>query len=143
MDQEAKAPAEVKADVITLMKEHVYGGDFENPRQEMDAAGFYHYKDDKIQIALAISPRDGWLSCSIDVAVLRRGWIRKKPEVVFATGFGYDVSVFRPGLWCDYIKGLADNARGVEKDRGESKPTADTEPDPKFTPVDDADIFRK
>jgi hypothetical protein len=134
----------VKADAIEVVKNKVYGGDFERPLPDPDSSGFYHYKDKKIRIRLSISPRDGWLSCSVVVWVLRPGWF-KKPELVFATGFGYDVEVFRPGMWCDYVGRLASSSR-LERGQLQQQQAASQvpkEPDQNFTPIDDSAIFGK
>jgi len=147
MTAETKTPASIKSDVIDLMKEHVYGGDFDRPRVKPDSEGLYHYDDKKIRISLAISPREGWLSCSVMVWILRRRFLFTKAELVLSTGFGYDVSSFRPGLWCDYVSRLAAEARATQKDRDGrkqiEKQSAEPATKPEFSPVDDSSIFRQ
>src|SRR5262245_37790356 len=147
MTAETRTPTGIKADVIDVMREHVYGGDFERPRLNPDSEGLYHYKDDRLRISLAISPRDGWLSCSVMVWILRRRLLFKKAELVLSTGFGYDVSAFRPGLWCDYISRLASDAREVQKNRDQQKQgekqEAGQRSKPEFSPVDDSSIVRQ
>jgi hypothetical protein len=135
----------IKSDVIDFMKHHVYRGDFDRPLPEPDAAGLYQYKDDKIRIALSISPRDGWLNCSVDVYVRLRRGLFAKSELVFSTGLGYEVSVFRPGLWCDYVADLAARARAAQhqNNRPEQPPGATTSNHSNFTPIDDSAVFGK
>jgi len=145
MTAETKTPTAIKADVIDLMKEHVYGGDFERPRVAPDSEGLYHYKDKRIRISLAISPRDGWLSCSVMVWILRRRLLVTKAELVMSTGFGYDVNAFRPGLWCEYVSRLASEARAAQRDRDKheqgEKDEAEQRSKPEFSPIDDSSIF--
>jgi hypothetical protein len=147
MTAQTKTPTSVKSDVIDLMKEHVYGGDFDRPRIRPDSEGLYHYDDRKIRISLAISPRDGWLSCSVMVWILRRRFLFTKAELVMSTGFGYDVSAFRPGLWCDHVSRLAGEARALQKERETLKNTekqgSERPSQPEFSPVDDSSIFRQ
>src|SRR5262249_16545604 len=128
-----------------LMNEHVYGGDFERPRVAPDSEGLYHYKDKKIRISLAISPRDGWLSCSVMVWFLRRRLLVTKAELVLSTGFGYDVSAFRAGFGCEYVSRLASEARAAQRQRDQHKQGEEHEAEqcskPEFSPVDDSSIF--
>jgi len=137
---------QVRSDVVELMREHVYAGDYDRPRIKPDAAGVYHYKDKKIRIELSISPRDGWLSCSVVVWILRRRFLFRKPEPVLVTGFGHDVEIFRPGRWCEYVAAIAEHTRllGQERERrlNESiEPLPQT--DARFTPIDDSELFEE
>jgi hypothetical protein len=142
-----KSASDVKSDAVDFMKELVYGGNFDRPRLEPDAGGFYRYKDGKIRIEVAISPRDGWLNCSATVHLLRRRWPFTRLELVLSAGFGYDVTVFRPGLWCNYLNELAGRARAAQCKRDEEnqrQQLADNvKTDPDFSPIDDSSIFKK
>jgi hypothetical protein len=134
----------IRSSVTELVKHQVYRGDYDRALPAPDASGFYHYRDKKLHVELSISPRDGWLSCSLNVYVIRRRWPLQKRELVLATGYGYDVSVFRPGMWCDYVSGLAEKVRPVATIAAAPEESAgQAASDLSFTPIDDSSIFRK
>ena len=135
---------DVKRHAIELVKYRVYGGDFERPLPRSDPEGFYNYKDDKIHLRVAISPRDGWLSCSVIAYVRHRRGLFRKSELVMSTGFGYDVQVFRPGLWCNYLARLAAETRAAlqQESRESEAVAASSQADPNFEPIDDSAVFQ-
>jgi hypothetical protein len=134
----------VKRDAVELVKYRVYAGDFDRPLPKPDPEGFYNYKDDKIHLRVSISPRDGWLSCSVVVYVRRRRGLFRKSELVMSTGFGYDVQVFRPGLWCDYLARVAAETRtALQQEPRQSEAEAMARIiDENFAPIDDSSIFQ-
>ena len=137
----------VKSLVVKLMNEHVYRGDYENPRVRPDAAGCYHYKDKKIEISLTPSKRDGWLNCAVAVHIVRRRWPFRRLEPVMITGHGVEVSTFRPGLWVDYVTHLSEGIEEIQHERDEAarrKSEAEQRQlDSNFSPVDDSSIFKE
>jgi hypothetical protein len=135
----------VRSDLIDLVKFHVYRGDFDRPLPKPDAAGFYHYRDNKLHVELSISPRDGWLSCSLNVYIIRGRWPFRKEDLVLSTGYGYDVRVFRPGMWCSYVGSLAKKVRHnqAEQARRAHYESSQMNGQAEFTPIDDSDIFSK
>ena len=142
-----KSALAVKSLVIEFMKEHVYRGDFDNPRVRPDAGGCYHYKDKKIEIFLTLSKRDGWLNCAVAVFIVRRRWPKRRLELVLHTGHGVEVSTFRPGLWVDYVAGLSEGIKDAQRERGEAERRKGEEEagrhfDSNFSPVDDSEIFK-
>ena len=148
ISQEAREALAVKSLAVELMKEHVFRGDFDRPSRKPDSTGAYHFKDKILRIACRPSGRDGWLNCSVIVQLVRRGWPFPKLEPVLSTGFGVDVTVFRPGQWVDYLTSLAKGARDVQRDRDtvntrKAEETARNQYDSRFGPVDDSALFKK
>lgn len=148
MTGDLKAALAVKSRVMDLMKERVYAGDLEHPRLSPDAHGWFHYKDGKVHISAMPSPRDGWLNCQVMVSVVRRRWPFRKLDVVLSAGFGVDVWAFRRGLWIDYVTNLAAGAAAVERERiAEHHRRLEHEErvnhDSSFSPIDDAQVFKK
>lgn len=138
----------MKSWAVEVVREHVYHSDWERPRQRPDRDGFYHYKDRKIRIACAPSPRGGWGNCMVRVEVARRGRLFHRFELVLATGYAADVSVFRPGMWIDYLAGLAREIEtvGREREAGLSRQREEEERrhlESRFGPVDDSKTFKK
>ncbi len=142
-----KSALAVKSLIVKFMNEHVYRGDYENPREGPDAAGLYHYKDKKIEITLAPSKRDGWLNCAVAVHIVRRRWPFRRTEPVMVTGHGVEVSAFRPGLWIDYVTALSEGIEEVQREREEAEKRKSEEArqhfDSNFNPVDDSSIFKE
>ena len=148
MTPETKNALSVKLQAVEFMKEQVFRGDFDRPRLKVDAAGAYHFKDKHIHISCTPSGRDGWLNCSITVLLARRRWLFRKLEPVLSTGFGVEVSLFRPGQWVDYVSILAERARELQLQRdNEHTSRADEEArkqhETRFGPVDDSSLFKK
>ena len=146
MDPETREALAVKSVVVDVMKEHVYSGKFDSPRLKPDSSGTYHFKDKRIQISLSPSGRDGWLNCSVTVSLIRGRWPLRKLEPVLATGFGVEVSIYRPGRWVDYVSEKAERARDLQLERDkEEQPRVDEEArrnhDARFGPVDDSSLF--
>jgi hypothetical protein len=148
MDPETREALTVKSLVVELMKEHVYRGEFDSPRLKPDPAGAYHFRDKRIDIDLTPSGRDGWLNCAVTVSLVRGRWPRRKLEAVLSTGFGVEVSLFRPGKWVEYVSGMAEQARDLQLERDEEEqPKAEEEArrnhETRFGPVDDSSIFKE
>lgn len=142
-----KSALDVKSLIVKFMNEHVYRGDYDNPREQPDEAGLYHYKDKKIEIALAPSKRDGWLNAAVTVQLVRRRWPFRRLEPVMVTGHGVEVSMFRPGLWIDYVTNLSESIEELQREREEaerrkSEEDAERHFDSNFSPVDDSSIFK-
>ena len=140
-----KSAREVKSLIVKFMNEHVYRGDYENPRVRPDAAGHYRYKDKKIEIALTPSKRDGWVNCAVTVYIVRRRFPTRRLEPVMITGHGVEVSTFRPGLWVDYVTGLSESIKDVQRERDEAhrRKSEEEQIDSNFSPVDDSAIFKE
>jgi hypothetical protein len=148
MDPEIKDALSVKSLVVELMKEHVFRGEFDSPSLKPDRAGAYNFKDQRIEVSCAPSGRDGWLNCAVSVSLIRGRWPRRKLEAVLHTGFGAEVSLFRPGNWIDYVADMAERARELQLARDkEQQPRVEAEAvrdhDARFGPVDDSSIFKK
>ena len=92
-----KSALAMKSLIVQFMNEHVYHGDYDNPRVRPDASGHYHYKDKKIEITLAPSKRDGWLNAAVTVQIVRRRWPFRRLEPVMVTGHGVEVTTFQIG----------------------------------------------
>jgi hypothetical protein len=138
----------VKSLVVEFMKEHVYRGDFDNPRITPDKLGRYLYRDRKIEVWLDPSKRDGWLNCAVTVQLVRRRWPTRRLEAVLVTGHGVEVSTFRPGLWVDYITSISEGIKDVQRARDQELKRKSEEDeqrhfDSNFSPVDDSSIFKK
>jgi hypothetical protein len=148
MTQSNKSALAVKSLVVAFMNEHVYRGDYDNPRERPDAFGRYHYKDKKIEVELFPSKRDGWLNAAVAVYIVRRRWPTRRLEPVLVTGHGVEVSTFRPGLWVDYITGLSEGIKDVQRERDLAEKRKSEEDEQQhyssnFSPVDDSSIFKK
>jgi hypothetical protein len=148
MDPETKEALAVKSLVVELMKEHVYRGKFDSPSLKPDRAGGYNYKDKRIEISCSPSGRDGWLNCAVTVSLVRGRWPFRKLETVLSTGFGVEVSLFRPGKWVDYVANMAEQARDLQLERDkEEHPKVEEEArrnhEARFGPVDDSSIFKE
>jgi hypothetical protein len=146
MTPDIKSALRLKSCLMKFMLEHVYRGDYDNPRLRPDASGAYTYKDKKVLISCQPSPRDGWLNCAVSVSLARRRLLSRTLELVLDTGYGVEVHTFRPGLWVDYVFELAQGIEGVHQEReAERQRRREDEErrqyDANFSPVDDADIF--
>jgi hypothetical protein len=143
-----KEALDVKTMVVGFMNEQVYRGDYDNPRIKPDKLGRYHYRDDKIEVWLVPSKRDGWLNAAVTVRIVRRRWPFRRVEPVLVTGHGVEVSTYRPGLWVGYIADFLERIKDVQRERDEEakrKSEAGDEQrfDENFSPVDDSAIFKK
>jgi hypothetical protein len=141
-------PLTVKSWAAEFMKEQVFQGNLEEPRLNPDAAGAYHFQDKKIRISCTPSGRDGWLNCAVTVFLVLGRWPFRKLEPVLHTGYGVDVTIFRPGHWVNYVGDLAEAARLADIDReAEKLRKADQgiaeERDANFSPIDDSAHFEK
>jgi hypothetical protein len=147
MNPNLKDALAIKSKTVEVVKEYVFGGDFEVPRVEPDQNGIYHYRDKKIHILCTPSGRDGWLNCSVMVNVVRKKWLVTREELVLSTGYGVDVWVFRPGMWIDFINRLADEVETTRRRRpaDETKTAGEgaAREDDRFTPIDDSAVFKK
>jgi len=143
-----KGALKVKSYVSAFMREHVYQGDYERPRVKPDAAGAYHYRDRRIQISCAPSPREGWINCAVIVQIVRRRFPFRRLEMVLSTGYGVDVYTYRPGKWIDYVVSLGEGVEEIEHQRAGLRRLQEEEEqarrmDDNFSPVDDASLFEK
>ena len=148
MTPETRQAMNVKSFAVDFMKEHVFRGDYDRASLKPDSNGAYHFKDKLLHISCCPSGRDGWLNCSVTVALVRGSWPRRKLEPVLTTGFGSAVSVFRPGQWVDYLSTLAEHARKLQRERDDedtrrTEHEARSEYDARFGSVDDTSLFKK
>ncbi|MCI0490892.1 MAG: hypothetical protein L0229_30230 [Blastocatellia bacterium] len=148
MAAETKSALTVKSQAVELMKEHVFRGDYDNPRVRPDSLGTYHYRDRKIEIGCQPSRREGWLNCMIRIYLVRRRWPLRRIELVFSTGYGIDIETYRPGRWVDYLFQLAEGIEKIQREReAERQQHIEEEEqrqrDASFSPVDDSSIFKK
>ena len=148
MTAETKSALTVKSQAIEFMKEHVFRGDYDNPRIKPDSLGTYNYRDNKMEIDCQPSRREGWLNCIIRVHLVRRRWPFRRLELVFATGYGIDIETYRPGRWIDYLfqltEGIEPLKRGREAEHQQRLEEEERQKyDANFSPVDDASIFKE
>jgi hypothetical protein len=145
---DVKGALRVKSYVSAFMKEWVYRGDYERPRERPDSAGAYHFSDRRIRIACAPSPREGWINCAVRVHIVRRRFPFRRLELVLATGYGVDVYTYRPGKWIDYVVSLGEGIAEIEQQRESLRRRQEEEEEARrmnenFSPVDDSSLFEK
>lgn len=147
MTSDDKSALAVKSRAIEFMKEHVFRGDYDNPRIKPDSLGTYHYRDKKIEITCQPSRREGWLNCIIRVYIIRRRWPFRRLELVLSTGYGIDIETFRPGQWIEYFLQLSEHIEGIRREREAERQRLIEEEERRrreanFSPVDDSALFK-